>query len=254
MVQIAFVLSDSHIDVDAATLAQRVRSQFGVERVEPLAPSDGIAEIKIDGVTVMIAPMGVAYPASDLDSLPSISVRGWRSGRPPDFANKDHAILTVVGEDNKKKAAAALTVAAAALCDPATCVGVMWASSEEFVHPSLIASAAKEAFGKAPPTTLWINTLPYETKDGFGLTTQGLSTFIGRELHFLPHREYTLEDLLVFSIDVSDYLLENGGVIRNGDTLDFSDTSNLRARWIDEKVEGEDEPQRWIELEVEPTR
>lgn len=252
MVQIAFVVSDSHINVDAATLAQRVRNQFGVEKVEPLAPSDGIVEIKIDGVTVMIAPMGAAYPTSDLDSLPGISVRGWASGKRPDFTNKDHAILTVVGEHDEKKAAAALTVAAAALCVPATCVGVMWGPSEEFVHPSHIASAAKEAFSNAPPTTLWINTLPYQTKDGFGLTTQGLSTFIGRELHFLPHREYTLEDLLGFSLDVSDYLFEKGGIIQNGDTLDFSDTSNLRARWVDENVDGEKEPLHWIELSVEP--
>jgi hypothetical protein len=252
MVQVAFVISDVALDIDAIELAQRLKVQFSIERIEALPPEAGssILQITIDGVIVMIAPMGVGYPASDLESLPHVSRRGW-NGKTPDYQSRDHAIVTTFGARSEKEAAAMLTVVTAGLCAAPTCKGVVWGNSGEFLHPATLPQYARDALGAEPPIAMWVNTLPYRTRDGIGLTTRGLATFVGRELHFVPHRDHSAEDLIGRGVDFSTYLFEQGLVLLDKQSVGYSKTDKLRVRWTEENVDGEDEPIKWIELHVE---
>lgn len=253
--QLAFVLFAETQPIDAAALAARVKNLYALEQVTPVAtePGSTVVEIEIDGVVVMVASVGAPFPTDELRQLPPVSLRGWEDDK-PDVSSRNHLIVTTHGHKDDRQAASLVTLVSSALCASESCRGIFWGTSDEFVSPRLMAEHARDAAAGETAADLWVNTYPYRANEGMGLTTSGLAEFVGREIHLLPHADHNAEELIGLGIDLADYLITNGPVLKNGHTVGFTDAQNLRVRWTEETVDGEEEPRRWIELKVEPAR
>ena len=164
-------------------------------------------------------------------------------------SHKAHAVVVGTGGD-AKGVAVALTLVAAELCRAEACLGIYWGTSAVLAHKTLFVEVTGGVAVDAPAISLWVNAHPYETAEGIGLTTQGLSTFIGRDLHFLPHASHDLDGIFDRALDYSEYLYSNGLVVKDGESLGYSETDIYRARWSEERDEG-DATTKWIELRVE---
>jgi hypothetical protein len=132
-------------------------------------------------------------------------------------------------------------------------MGIYWGTSNVLAHKSIVLEAAEDVAIERPATALWVNAHPYQDDVGIGLTTEGLAAFVGRELHFLPHCEHQIDDLFNRALNFAEYLYANGLVVKDGESLGYSETDKFRARWTDEQCE-DGKVLKWIEFRVETAR
>lgn len=134
--------------------------------------------------------------------------------------------------------ARAVTLLTAAIVGAAPAVGVYWVTGETVTSPDMFTEAAQLQAGEGrPPESVWVQCtwmdgLPRLGRRTLAAFTTGLQPFVGRELEFKPAR---LPRPLFrrHVIETIGYLLTNGPVLKDGDTLDIGAGGRIRADFQD---------------------
>jgi hypothetical protein len=83
---------------------------------------------------------------------------------------------------------------------------------------------------EAPPLYLWVDLRAIRNKDGTtGLFTTGLSALGHMEIE-LPRIEMDPGELREWLLNIMYYLLENGPVLKHGETIGMSEEQKIRIR------------------------
>jgi hypothetical protein len=234
--------------LDAHKIAAALTRRHRGFKFSASSDRNDIFTINVNKIAVIVSPIPQPIPGDDVSGLDEFSRRGWDNSVEPE-SHKAHAIVVGTGGD-AKDVALALTIVAGELCRVEACLGIYWGPSHVLAHKDFVVGATESVAVDAPAMWLWVNAHPYQTDDGIGLTTEGLSTFVGRELHFLPHPSHDLDDIFDRALTFSEYIYSNGLVVKDGQSLGYSETDVFRARWTEEAVES-GEPLKWIELKLE---
>ncbi len=136
------------------------------------------------------------------------------------------AVLLVEDED-RINAALLLTglVAAVAACSSA--VGVYWAASGLVQPPEAFVSYCQEGDEEFLPLNLWIDFRLLEGDDGdCALATTGLEDFGHAEIEVQSSRQPP-EVVWERAFKMAHYLLENGPILEDGETVDLSDDERM---------------------------
>lgn len=154
----------------------------------------------------------------------------WPKAREAASRHRAHLIVSTMGEVSFNTVRTVTALAGAALdCTPAA-TAVVWGSI-------LARSAAywkeqsRAAFAAYPdyPNLLWVDILPVRIGDGTGAITVGLERFIEREIEF--HAGRLSQSEVISKIDgLATYLIENGLVIKDGDTVGQSRDERILVR------------------------
>lgn len=253
--QLAFPLFSKAPTFTATSLSDALSKRLRGHKIEAESDDGSVLGINVDGASVLVSRMPAPFPASDLAGIHPFSKRGWHKSSESAERNIQHAIVTVVGASTPKLEALAVTLVVAELCASDICLGVFWGTSGVLAHRTTFLEGVSGVDLNAPALSIWVGAEPYQGGDGFGLRTRGLAELVGRDLHFLPHRSHNdLGILFGRALDFSEYLYREGLVVLDGQSLGYSKTDVLRAKWTDEPVEGGNEVTRWIELAVEAAR
>jgi hypothetical protein len=151
----------------------------------------------------------------------------WRAACDVMASHKAHLVVGVLDTTLDKIDTALLQTHVVASLMDSNAVASYWRSSLQSKDAFLKQSAS--ASRKNLPVWLWVNfRLSSDVKTGWTISTDGLEAFDLREIESkdanVPGRQ-----LFGMVIGMADYLMKNGPVIKDGDTVGDSPAHNIRV-------------------------
>lgn len=202
-----------------------------VANVSDISEQEGTLSFRLDTADVVIGMVPAPIPWSDLEGPCATSVL-WPDAASVIQGHKSHAIVTVHGELPAVALSTLLTQATAALMasTPAS-LGVFWTNAALVVPKNLFADFAVEVMPLCPPLPIWIDYRVgwTESKSRSAGFTTGLVELGLMELEAQGATESPAELQKRFEA-IAQYLLENGPVIEDGDTI--GDCANEKIRIV----------------------
>lgn len=207
--------------------------------IQHLSGAAGAFNVNVGDVPVAIIPVINPIPPGTLDAAISTS-RLWPEAGRALSGHTAHVIVAALkesrGHTDAINLAGAVMSVASCLCDVVSAIGVYWVTGETVTPAQRFQSYTEQLFGGAAPIEVWVQFIWLDgpPKDGartIGVITTGLMPFIGREIEFLPAPLHprVIADRLTGTIS---YLLSNGPVLRDGDTLGSRDDERISIRLL----------------------
>lgn len=178
---------------------------------------------------VIVAHMPVGIALSDIDGPSSVAVL-W-PGATADLGNHSaHLIVTVSGELDPTTMSTLLTQVTASLlavCDEA--LGVLWSNAAKLIRRDLFVNFTRDILPSGPPMHLWVDYRIAADGDLFcrgfthGMKALGLMEI---EAVRVPESPRDLEERF---IGLGAYLIENGMMINDGDTIGEDEHEKIRV-------------------------
>jgi hypothetical protein len=168
--------------------------------------------------------------------------RSWPDAPNAVSRHRSHIIVTALSEAESHKdalvRACIISMAIAAIVSLTTSEAVVWSNGDTINEGSVFKTGALGINQNQLPVDQWISfnwldgPLTNEGKRTFAALTTGLKEFVGRELEWLPTAlsPVTIAERL---IGTCQYLIANGPVIKDNETLGISETEHIRARFAD---------------------
>ena len=224
--------------VDDAITAETLREQLlkDWKELEPdlltVSADNGDDVVALDYGEAYIAVMNIPGPIGD-DTVELVGPsRLWPETEAFNSDYQAHAVVTVTGfgEDLTGLDDTFLlskVVASLVAISPET-FAVYWGSANHLIYPPLFREITMEALPN-PLLLLWVAINVGERPDGVmtghtvGLDAVGLMDIE------IPQTPKTAEETVAFLVDVADYLLTNGLVIKDGDAVKETDEETIRA-------------------------
>lgn len=183
----------------------------------------------IGGAKIAMMFMDQPFPWSDLEGPCATSVL-WKDARASLQDHQAHIIVSVLGELTAIEQATLLTQVMAAVmsaCDSA--LGVYWGNATLIVPKPIFIDFAVEVLPSAPPLHIWIDFRVGKGENGgsSGFTT-GMAGLGHMEIEVLdaPETPGALRERLTA---LCGYLLENGPVIHDGNTIGADADEKVRV-------------------------
>jgi hypothetical protein len=219
-ISIAFVALGEKPQLSADAIQRDLKATW------PSLPALGKAEKKditlafsVGEASVILGLMPAPIPWSDLQG-PCATSWLWPEAASVLKQHRNHLIVTVMGDENPLNRAKLLSMATASIL--ATCpqaVGVYWGDATLVISPKLFREFATQMLPGGLPLYIWIDFRIGRNESGgcSGFTT-GMKAFGHMELETLNSPEPPGE-LRERFFGLACYLIENGPVIRDGDTV-----------------------------------
>lgn len=191
---------------------------------------DKIATFNVGSTMVFLAPMPAPIPWSDLEGPCATSLL-WKNATHEVKQHQQHLLVTVHGELEPIAQSTLLTqVTTAVLASSPTAIGVYWGNATLVVPKAIFIDFAIEVMNEGPPLHIWVDfrvgSESDNTSSGF---TAGMTALGHMELEAKNSPEAP-GDLRERFMGLAGYLLENGPVIKNGDTI--GEDANERIRVV----------------------
>lgn len=204
------------------------------------ASDSDVIGFSTDDVHIFFAPMPAPIPSDDIEAVLEATYL-WPDAEQELRGHTSHVIVTVMTELPDIERLRILTVATAALV--ATCEqapGVFWCDAFMFVSGELFIEFAKAVMPDTIPLLLWVNFRVGEGPPGKTVgCTKGLQSLGHMELETINSPE-PFDELRDRLIGLADYLLENGPVIRDGDTVGESANERIKVVYSDSEFGNEE--------------
>lgn len=225
----AFALLDAPRPLDLEGLAEALKARRPKLAAGISAHAKPGAHLRIAGGAVAVTP--VAAPVKGLKLQAGAPARLIR--------HQAHvAAATLESCGDSRQDALALSYVMAELCRRMGARGVYWPTSGGFAPADHF--IAKTEAEDSWPTDVWLSFLVRhepmrENPDrrGYGVRTQGMHPFFGYELDMPASQVWPGVDRAARrAVQVASYLFARGGVIKDGDMLDFGEDKPLRAQIV----------------------
>ncbi len=194
------------------------------------AVEDTTISFHLGEVVVVLGVMPAPHPWSDLEGPCATSVL-WPDAADEVQAHQAHVIVTVSADDlDPIELSTALTqVTAAVMASSELAIGVFWTNAALVVPKALFHDFAVEVLPFGPPMHIWVDfrvgLVDADHSAGFtsGLAALGLMEL---ETRCAPEAPDDLRDRFTA---IAEYLISEGPVIADGDTLGASEDEAIRV-------------------------
>jgi hypothetical protein len=183
--------------------------------------------------------------------------RLWPTAKSEVAPHKAHVVASVMNMPEtfaeRREAAVHLTAVLGALCRTAPVIGVNWSDAETITKAALLPDWVLQVRQGKWPIHLWAQFIWFggqtdaQGRRMLGILTRGLRTFVGREIEFEP---VALPPETVYDrvCGVVSYLLTQGMVLKDGDSVGISAREKIRVRHG--VIEGQNIPVLRLRLET----
>jgi hypothetical protein len=204
------------------------RAVSGIERDE-----GGVFSFNVGDEFLALIHMPAPYPANGLEGPLTTS---WMWPRQPPIEtvkqHRSHLLITATGgaADPVRRRLIVTAVTALAAKQPGV-MAVYWGDATLVIFPPVfIQMAEKITSPEAPPLYLWVDLRAFRNDDGTTcLFTSGLAPLGHMEIE-IPRIDMEPGELREWLLHIMYYLLENGPVLKHGDTIGVSAEKQLRIR------------------------
>ena len=220
-VAVAFIPFAAKAILDPAAIAADFATRFADAEPLVVEPStkEGFLSFQAGDQIAIVAPMGGPIPWGDLEGPCQSSIL-WPDAATVLRDHADHLIVTVMGPTAIIERCALLTrVIASVLATSPPALGVFWSPARLLIPAPVFGDFAVEVLPDGPPLDIWVDFRVGTTSPGksSGFTT-GLAALGLMEIEAEGASD-TPTDLRARFISLANYLLENGPVVNNGDTI-----------------------------------
>lgn len=194
---------------------------------------DGTLSLKIGEASLIMAKMPAPIPWSDLEGPCATSVL-WKNAASEVKQHSIHWIVTVHGDLEPLPLSTLLTqatAAAMAACEEA--IGVYWGNATLVIPKSIFIDFAKEVLPHGPPLHIWVDFR-------VGKDSETSSSGFTAGMKALGHMEFESQkspeppgELRERFLALAGYVVENGPVIRDGDTVGEDAEERIRVIYSD---------------------
>ena len=197
--------------------------------VSGLEEKDGTLSLQIGDANVIMAKMPAPIPWSELEGPCATSVL-WPNAAEEIKKHKIHWIVTVSGELRPLPLSRLLTQASAAAMEACpSAIGVYWGNATLVVPKGIFLDFTKEILPQGPPLHLWVD---FRVGKGSETSSAGFTT----GMKALGHKEFETQaapespgELRERLLSLAGYVIENGPVIRDGDTVGEDAVERIRV-------------------------
>jgi len=213
----------------AAKLRIDGKAVSGIER-----DKNGVFSFNVSDQFVAIIHVSAPHPSDDLEGPLTTS---WMWPKKPSIEgvreHRSHLLITltcgVSGPVQRRRTLTAVTALAAK--QPGV-MAVFWPDATHVIFPSVFVDMAKvfNSPGAPPPLYLWVDLRAFRNDDGtVDLFTTGLASLGHMELEIV-NIAMEIGDLREWVIDIMNYLLEHGPVLKHGQTIGMTADQKLHIR------------------------
>ncbi len=209
--------------------------------------------LQIGDSGLIMAKMPAPIPWSQLEGPCATSLL-WKNAKEEVEKHVVHWIVTVNGELDPIELSTLLTQAtAAAMKASPSAIGVYWGNATLVVPKAIFCDFAKDVLPHGPPMHIWVDFRvgPDSEKSCAGFTAG---------MQALGHMEFETDnapespgDLRERLLSLCGYLIENGPVIQDGDTVGADAQEQIRVNYCDSVFGHEDKVMRLV-YENSPTK
>ncbi len=215
-------------------LKQAAKTRFAGKAVSGINRGDGgVFSFEVGDEFLALALMPAPYPAADLEGPIATS---WMWPPQPPVQNvkqhRSHLLITMMGgaADPVRRRLLLTAVTALAAKQPGV-MAIYWAEGTLVHFPPLFIDMAQSINSPAaPPLYLWVDLRAFRNKDGTtGLFTTGLAPLGHMEIE-ISRIDMDPGELREWLLNIMYYLLENGPVLKDGQTIGMSAEQQIRIR------------------------
>ncbi|WJZ01811.1 DUF4261 domain-containing protein [Corynebacterium freiburgense] len=241
---IAFAVLLQHCaesDLQAANLQEQMRRDWPDLDIIITQERTGKAEDQFvlanGGAKVIVTPVSAPF-AEDSGELCETSLL-WPNEQP--FNDNYQANCIVAVEDqvgDERSATVLLTKVMASLIRVSReSFAVYWAAANHLIYPPLFREMSMSILPE-PPLYLWVAFNIWERDSGeLHALTKGLDRLGLMDIE-IPHSRRTAKETHEFTVNLAGYLLQNGLIIQDGDTVGQSETERIQAVYAPSSVDG----------------
>jgi hypothetical protein len=108
-------------------------------------------------------------------------------------------------------------------------IGIYWGSSSQVINKRTFNVYCTMMKKKTYPVPIWIKVTGFRKKNGtYYVYSVGMHAFGHRELEIQSYKG-SFKDVYFFMLDLADYVLKQGKVIKNGDTIGGASKDKLKV-------------------------
>ena len=229
--QLAFIMLNEQSVFNEQKLKDQLIDDWGISfGISNYSEKEKDVTFELDGITIAVAEMPLPIPPGDLE-FPIKTAWYWENAESDIKNHKYHLVVFCNGDISKKEAANIITKVATSLLKVENGVGVYWGSSSQVIQKELFCGYADMVKTDTNPIPIWIKTTGYKNEDdSFYLYTIGLKDFSLRELEIEKYKGQW-GDGLTFLMEISNYLIENGPIIKDGNTVGSTADEKIVAQY-----------------------
>ncbi len=239
----AFIIFDTPVRLRSFRIAQAFRERYpGVPAPEVAEGATDIPLMKFAGIEVVLFQFDVLIPAG-WQPIARRAAAHWPQAEAAFGRHRAHVMVQTMGADATDRLHVAQTVSAAIgtiLETHPESSGVLWDMSVAHSR-DLFSELSRWAFAPYPdfPTELWVSIHRFRTEDDrVGAVTQGLSSFVGREIELLGAPSQ-FKAIVSMVRRLSVYLIQGQSPMKDGDTFGESASDRIQVQFkISERFAG----------------
>jgi hypothetical protein len=217
-------------------LARLSKTKITGKPVKDVERSEGdIVSFTVGDELFALALMPAPYPASDLEG-PIATSSIWPPKPPINTVkqHRSHLLITMMGGNaDAVRRRLALTAVTGLAASQDGVMAVYWPEATHLVFPPVFTEMAESINSPdAPPLHLWVDMRAFKNEDGTtGLFTTGLSP-LGHMEFEIPSIEMDPGELREWLINIMYYVMENGPVLKHGQTIGMTADQQIRIRHV----------------------
>jgi hypothetical protein len=193
---------------------------------------EGVFSFQVGDEFFAFLHISTPYP----DDLEGPIATSWRWPREPTIENvKQHRSFLQVtmtgGAEDPVRRRLTLTAVTALAAKQSGVMVVYWGAASLVIFPPLFIVMAEEFnTAQSPPLYLWVDLRAFRNEDGTtGLFTIGFAALGHMEIE-IPRIKMEIGELREWLVEIICYLLENGPVLMDGQTIGMSAEQQIRIR------------------------
>lgn len=199
--------------------------------VTNIETKDNTASFNVGNLNITLGDIGGPIPWSDLEGPCATSIL-WKDADAELKPHKSHTIVTVYGELDPIPLSALLTrVTTAVLASSETALGVFWGNGALIIPKPIFIESAVGVLPEGAPLYIWVDFRI--GRDGNSMSsgfTQGLEALGHKEIEAIKAPE-SVPELRERLYALADYLVENGPVINDGDTVGGDENEKIKVEF-----------------------
>lgn len=231
---LAYVLLEGKSFPFDAFLAHLGETPIAGARAEDIdGPNEGVCQFVLGDELVSVVLLPCQYPLDELEGPMQTSLL-WPQDEPIEQLGEHQSHLLIVlnrGQGDPVGRRLMLTAVTGLAAGQQGAKAVYWPEATHLIYPPLFAEMAADiADPEAPPLMLWLDLRVFLNDDGTsGLFTTGMQPLGHMEIE-IPRIEMEPGELREWVLTIVYYLLENGPVLNDGDTIGATDDQRILIR------------------------
>lgn len=221
-------------ELSAAEIANHLADAWpSLPAIDDPKDSDSTSSFSVSSADVILGQMSVAIPWSELEGPCSVATL-WPDAEHELCDHSAHIIVTVSADADEIAMATLLTqVTSSLLAVNKQALGVYWGSATKLIRRDIFMDFTKEILPCGPPMHLWVD---YRVGIDGDNTVSGFTT----GMKALGHKELEAHrvsespgELMDRMLALGQYLVLNGPVIGDGDTIGEDANERIRVVYSD---------------------